>query len=58
MAPTDPVPLGRPDELSDDQREAVETLLFRLADDEFVLAERYTEWQVVAPTLEIGRAHV
>jgi ring-1,2-phenylacetyl-CoA epoxidase subunit PaaC len=52
MAPTDPVPLGRPDELSDDQREAVETLLFRLADDEFVLAERYTEWQVVAPTLE------
>ncbi len=41
-----------PGTLSDDQREAVETLLYRLADDEFVLAERYTEWQVRAPTLE------
>lgn len=30
----------------------LEELLFRLADDEFVLAERYTEWQIYAPTLE------
>ncbi|WP_276301288.1 1,2-phenylacetyl-CoA epoxidase subunit PaaC [Halorussus lipolyticus] len=44
--------LAGPDELSDDEQEAVETLLFRLADDEFVIAERYTEWQVRAPTLE------
>jgi ring-1,2-phenylacetyl-CoA epoxidase subunit PaaC len=41
-----------PEALDDDEREAVEHLLFRLADDEFVLAERYTEWQVRAPTLE------
>jgi ring-1,2-phenylacetyl-CoA epoxidase subunit PaaC len=34
------------------ERTAVEHLLFRLADDELVLAERYTEWQVEAPTLE------
>lgn len=40
------------DELGDDEQEALETLLFRLADDEFVFAERYTEWQVRAPTLE------
>jgi ring-1,2-phenylacetyl-CoA epoxidase subunit PaaC len=39
-------------DLDDDQREAVKHLLYRLADDEFVLAERYTEWQVRAPTLE------
>jgi len=44
--------LPAPGELSDDQREAVEHLLYRLADDEFVAAERYTEWQVKAPTLE------
>ena len=44
--------LAGPDDLSDEEREAVETLLFRLADDEFVIAERYTEWQVRAPTLE------
>jgi ring-1,2-phenylacetyl-CoA epoxidase subunit PaaC len=44
--------LPGPNDLSDEEREAVETLLFRLADDEFVLAERYTEWQVRAPTLE------
>ena len=31
---------------------ALEELLFRLADDEFVLAERYTEWQIFSPTLE------
>ena len=41
-----------PDDLSDDERTAVEHLLYRLADDELVLAERYTEWQVTAPTLE------
>jgi ring-1,2-phenylacetyl-CoA epoxidase subunit PaaC len=34
------------------ERDALETLLKRLADDEFVLAERYTEWQVRAPSLE------
>ncbi|WP_415382401.1 1,2-phenylacetyl-CoA epoxidase subunit PaaC [Halosimplex sp. TS25] len=39
-------------ELDEEERSAAEALLFRLADDEFVLAERYTEWQVVAPTLE------
>lgn len=44
--------LPAPDDLSEEEREAVETLLFRLADDEFVIAERYTEWQVRAPTLE------
>ncbi|NHN40267.1 phenylacetate-CoA oxygenase subunit PaaC [Halorubellus sp. JP-L1] len=44
--------LPAPGELSDDQREAVEHLLYRLADDEFVAAERYTEWQVRSPTLE------
>jgi ring-1,2-phenylacetyl-CoA epoxidase subunit PaaC len=44
--------LGAPEDLTDEQREAVETLLYRLADDEFVAAERYTEWQVEAPTLE------
>ena len=44
--------LPGPQDLSDEEREAVETLLFRLADDEFVVAERYTEWQVRAPTLE------
>jgi len=32
--------------------EAAEAQLLRLADDEFVLAERYTEWQIFAPTLE------
>lgn len=31
---------------------AVEELLLRLADDEFVIAERYIEWQIFAPTLE------
>ncbi|WP_129115664.1 1,2-phenylacetyl-CoA epoxidase subunit PaaC [Halegenticoccus tardaugens] len=41
-----------PGDLADREREAVEELLFRLADDEFVLAERYTEWQIYAPTLE------
>ena len=44
--------LAGPEALDDDEQEAVETLLFRLADDEFVAAERYTEWQVESPTLE------
>ncbi len=39
-------------DLSDEEAAAVEALLFRLADDELVAAERYTEWQVRAPTLE------
>lgn len=45
----DPRPLA---DLSVEERTAAEALLKRLADDEFVLAERYTEWQVVSPTLE------
>jgi ring-1,2-phenylacetyl-CoA epoxidase subunit PaaC len=44
--------LGTPDELTDRERTAVEAELRSLADDEFVLAERYTEWQVRGPTLE------
>lgn len=44
--------LGGPADLDDEERAAVEAVLYPLADDEFVLAERYTEWQVVAPTLE------
>jgi ring-1,2-phenylacetyl-CoA epoxidase subunit PaaC len=38
--------------LDDDDREALRTFLLALADDELVVAERYTEWQVRAPTLE------
>lgn len=41
-----------PDDLDGDLRDAVETELFRLADDEYVTGERYIEWQVVAPTIE------
>ena len=44
--------LGTPDELDKRERQAVEALLYRLADDELVIGERYTEWQVRAPTLE------
>ncbi|WP_302082572.1 1,2-phenylacetyl-CoA epoxidase subunit PaaC [Salinibaculum rarum] len=44
--------LGGPDELTERERQAVEAQLFRLADDEYVQAERYTFWQVRAPTLE------
>jgi ring-1,2-phenylacetyl-CoA epoxidase subunit PaaC len=44
--------LGGPDELSEREQAAVEACLRALADDEFVLAERYTEWQVRGPTLE------
>lgn len=40
------------DEFDDVQRHALETLMVRMADDEFVIAERYTEWQVRAPSLE------
>jgi len=50
MATADSLPA--PAELSADEREAVQHQLFRLADDEFVTAERYTEWQVRSPTLE------
>jgi len=41
-----------PTDMDDRERNALETLCKRLADDEFVLAERYTEWQVRSPTLE------
>lgn len=44
--------LSAPDELDDREQQAVEALLYRLADDELVIGERYTEWQVRAPTLE------
>ncbi len=44
--------LGGPNELDEEEREAVEYLLYRLADDELVVGERYTEWQVRSPTLE------
>jgi ring-1,2-phenylacetyl-CoA epoxidase subunit PaaC len=52
--------LGGPDELDDRERAAVEAELRCLADDEFVAAERYTEWQVRGPTLEadIGVANI
>lgn len=40
------------DALDDRQRQAVQTELYQLADDELVLADRYTEWQVRAPTIE------
>jgi ring-1,2-phenylacetyl-CoA epoxidase subunit PaaC len=40
------------EDLDDEGRDAVWALLRSMADDEFVLAERYTEWQVRAPTLE------
>lgn len=44
--------LSGSDELDREEQAAVEAVLFALADDEYVLAERYTEWQVIAPTLE------
>jgi ring-1,2-phenylacetyl-CoA epoxidase subunit PaaC len=44
--------LEDPADLDERQARGLETLLKRLADDEFVLAERYTEWQVRAPSLE------
>ncbi|RQG97816.1 1,2-phenylacetyl-CoA epoxidase subunit PaaC [Natrarchaeobius chitinivorans] len=45
-------PLENPTDFSARERRALETLVKRLGDDEFVLAERYTEWQVRAPSLE------
>ncbi|WP_256686909.1 1,2-phenylacetyl-CoA epoxidase subunit PaaC [Halococcus qingdaonensis] len=44
--------LSGPNDLDERERAAVESLLYRLADDEFVLADRYTDWQVRAPTVE------
>jgi ring-1,2-phenylacetyl-CoA epoxidase subunit PaaC len=44
--------LGGPDELTEREQDAVEAQLFRMADDEYIQAERYTFWQVRAPTLE------
>ncbi|QIB73951.1 phenylacetate-CoA oxygenase subunit PaaC [Halogeometricum borinquense] len=44
--------LSGPADLTDEEQAAIELLLHRMADDEFVLAERYTEWQVRAPTIE------
>jgi ring-1,2-phenylacetyl-CoA epoxidase subunit PaaC len=41
-----------PGELTEREAQALEHLCKRLGDDEFVLAERYTEWQVRSPTLE------
>jgi ring-1,2-phenylacetyl-CoA epoxidase subunit PaaC len=41
-----------PEDLSDTEQAALEELLLRLADDEYVAAERYVEWQIFAPTLE------
>lgn len=38
--------------LDGDAKDAFEALLYRMADDEYVLAERYIEWQIYAPTLE------
>lgn len=49
--------LGAPAELSERERKSVEAQLFRLADDEYVQAERYTFWQVRAPTLESDLAN-
>jgi len=52
MAATDTRDIEELDALEGDEREAVRTVLLCLADDELVAAERYTEWQVRAPTLE------
>ncbi|MFK8215172.1 1,2-phenylacetyl-CoA epoxidase subunit PaaC [Haloferax volcanii] len=41
-----------PEDLDAEQRAALEELLFRLADDEYVHGERLIEWQIYAPTLE------
>ncbi|QLD88214.1 phenylacetate-CoA oxygenase subunit PaaC [Natronomonas salina] len=45
-----------PDDLSNRERAAVEAELQCLADDEFVMAERYIDWQVRGPTLEADLA--
>jgi ring-1,2-phenylacetyl-CoA epoxidase subunit PaaC len=52
MAQAEPVEFTDPEDLDEAGEAAVKDLLFRLADDELVIAERYTEWQVRAPTLE------
>jgi len=44
--------LGGPDDVDPEERAAIEALLFAMADDEYVLADRYTDWQVRGPTLE------
>lgn len=49
---TDDIDLDAVEALTERERAAVETALRRLADDELVIAERYTYWQVRAPTLE------
>ncbi|ELZ98145.1 phenylacetic acid degradation protein PaaC [Haloferax mucosum ATCC BAA-1512] len=41
-----------PEDLDETQRAAIEELLFRMADDEYVQGERLIEWQIYAPTLE------
>ncbi|WP_313695701.1 1,2-phenylacetyl-CoA epoxidase subunit PaaC [Halorarum halobium] len=43
-------------DLSAEGQLALEELLFRLADDEFVHAERLTEWQIYSPTVEADLA--
>ena len=60
MTGGDAEPLGGPQDLDERERAAVEAELRCLADDEFVLAERYTEWQVRGPTLEsdVGIANI
>ena len=40
------------DDLTPEGQVALEALLFRLAADEFVHAERLTEWEIFAPTIE------
>jgi len=52
MSTTDQTTYNGPDGLAEEEREALEALLYRLADDELVVAERYIEWAVVAPTIE------
>jgi ring-1,2-phenylacetyl-CoA epoxidase subunit PaaC len=52
MAAEPDATMGAPNELDERERAAVTALLRGMADDEFVLAERYIEWQVEAPTLE------
>lgn len=41
-----------PSDLDEHEKKAVKRLLYRLADDELVMGERLTEWEVVSPTLE------
>lgn len=48
--------LGGPADLSERERAAVVAELECLADDDFVMAERYVDWQVRGPTLEADLA--